>query len=524
MLISGSTYERAGWDELLDDAYRYSLGLRKLGVGPDEHVCVLGPTSRGIVTAIQALLLLGASFTVLPTATRTMDESSYASHLSERIRTLKSSLLLYDRSVTLAPKLEVPTVRLELSRVPFAVYGGCEFANDSRPAFIQFTSGSTEAAKGIAITRAQLVSHVDAIAQAAEFGPDEVHVSWLPLFHDMGLVGFLLTPMLLGHELILMDPQEFIQNPGTWMTVVDDFDGTITGAPNFAYAMAARSNERLRKSALRSLRLAFNGSEPVDKAVVDRFGASADHTQYKLESMFPVYGMAEATLAIAFPTPGDLPEFDVVDVRSLRLGAPVEFSNDEHSRPIAVVGSPLPGVEVRISSPTGEDEAPQGRVGEIQIRGSSVVDRYMAATFSAIDRSSGWFPTGDLGYAGPTGLRVCGRIKDMIIVAGRNVDPWDIESAASHVDGVQSGAIVAFGVANRGTEGVVVIAERHRSHAPVSDGYLRRAVRSAVSAACGITPVEVVVVDRGTLPKTTSGKLQRAKARLNYLSGTIREP
>jgi fatty-acyl-CoA synthase len=391
-------------------------------------------------------------------------------------------------------------------------------------AVLQFTSGSTADPKGVMLPHRVMLANLDGVREAARMDPDDdVLVSWLPLYHDMGLVGLLTLSMVNGCDLVQGAPQDFMGAPARWMQWMSDFRGTATAGPNFSYALAARALRRMSGLDLSRWRIALNGAEPVDPQTVDEFCEAAEPFGFRRGSAFPAFGMAEVAIGGTFPEPGRGIVVDTVDRRVLetdRYAAPVP-AGAEGARGLAKLGRPIPGLEMRIVEPTTGDVMKEREVGELQLRGTSVTPGYYkhpeatAATFTA----DGWLKTGDLGYIVDEELVICGRIKDVIIVGGRNVFPEDVERAVAEVDGVRAGNVIAFGIEGRkGREGLIVVAETKSSDV---DGELRQQVSIRVREAIGLPPEEVVLVEPGTLPKTSSGKLQRSLCRTKYLGAEL---
>jgi fatty-acyl-CoA synthase len=338
----------------------------------------------------------------------------------------------------------------------------------------------------------------------------------------MGLIGLLGAPMTAGFELVLGAPQDFLSRPACWMEWLSEFGATVTGGPNFAYALAARSLRRLERLDLSRWRLALNGAEPIDPAAVEGFLAAGAAHGLDPRSAFCVFGMAEATLAVTFPEPGTGMTVDTVDQRVLetdRYAAPVAGDRTEAVRRLPFLGRPLRGLDLRVCDPdTGATMHPR-EVGEIEIRGASVTPGYYRHEGATADADGdGWLRTGDLGYLVDGELVVCGRLKDVIIVGGRNVFPEDVERAVAAVDGVRPGNVIAFGTEGRkGREALVVVAETKIETGTA----LREAVATRVADAVGVPPEDVVLVRPGTLPKTSSGKLQRSLCRARYLEDEL---
>jgi acyl-CoA synthetase (AMP-forming)/AMP-acid ligase II len=398
------------------------------------------------------------------------------------------------------------------------------------PALIQFTSGSTGDPKGVVVSQRALLANARAIAEAAAFGPEDATLTWLPLFHDMGLVGHLVTPLVAGVPATLMPPEVFVRRPVEWLSAVGRYRATVSTAPNFAYRICAkRIPERdLDGLDLSSLRLAMCGGEPVHAATLAAFAERFAGVGLRASALFPVYGLAEHTLAAAFPPPGRGPRVDVVRREPFAAGGVAEpaegTSAADATLSFVSVGQAMPGHAVRIVDAAGTP-LPERREGEIEVSGPSRMDGYhgdAAATARAL--RDGWLRTGDRGYLAGGELHVSGRSKEMAVIRGRNVYPQDVERAAESVDGVRAGRSAAFGVPaeDQGTEALIVICELSSGARRDADEELRltTAIRRAVLAATGVTPDGVALAEPGTVPKTSSGKTQRALARARYLELT----
>ena len=390
-------------------------------------------------------------------------------------------------------------------------------------AFIQYTSGSTGHPRGVVLNHANVMETIRFMAEAAGLSREDRVVSWLPLYHDMGLIGLLTMPMATGTDLVLAAPQDFLAAPARWMEWIAEFGGTATAGPNFAYALAARALRRLDRLDLSRWRLAVNGAEPIDPNAVEAFLAAGARHGLDPGAAYCVFGMAEATLAVAFPTPGAGMQVDTIDQRVLetdRYAAPVDGGGSDGSvRRLPRLGRPAPGLEMRICDSSTGQPMQDREVGEVELRGNSITPGYYDnPDATAASRRGDWFHTGDLGYVVDGELVVCGRIKDVIIVGGRNVFPEDVERAAESVEGVRAGNVIAFGTeGRRGREAVVVVAEtKHDEIAPV-----RAAVAARVTDAVGVPPEDIVLVRPGTLPKTSSGKPQRSLCRRRYLGDEL---
>jgi fatty-acyl-CoA synthase len=482
------------------------------------------------MTVVRGCWMAGVASMVLPLPMRMGSLDEFVSSTRARIRHGDAKLVLIDAQ--LAPFYEAapgdpPIVPMTavLQGAPNVPSGDrleLPPPDPERLVILQYTSGSTSEPKGVMIPDRVLSANVDAVTQAAELMTDEVMVSWLPLYHDMGLVGFLAIPMTVGIDLVQAAPQDFMAKPGNWMQWVSDWRGTATAGPNFAYVLATRALRRAENLDLTSLTLALSGAEPVDPDAVEAFVTAAEPFGFRAGAMFPAFGMAETAIGTAFPRRGRGLECDTVDRQALemnRVAKPVVVVDpDEYkvtARRIPLLGTAVPGMELKVVSADTYEELPERHVGELLLRGTSVTPGYYKredATHALF--RDGWLCTGDLAYLLDGQLVVCGRIKDVIIVGGRNVFPEDIERAVGLIEGVRAGNVIAFGMDGyKGKESVVVVAEVRPDDA-VS---VRNAIHERTLAVCGLPPRDVVLVKAGTLPKTSSGKLQRARCRELYL-------
>jgi fatty-acyl-CoA synthase len=388
-------------------------------------------------------------------------------------------------------------------------------------AILQFTSGSTSDPKGVMLPHRTVGANLDAIAHATALDPDDdVLVSWLPLYHDMGLVGLLTTALTTGTPLVLGAPTDFTTSPSRWMEWISTYGGTATAGPNFSYVLAARALGRGPVLDLSRLRIALNGAEPVDPDTVARFVDAGARHGLRPGAVFPAFGMAELAIAGTFPEPLSGLRVDAVDRRVLeaeRYAAPVDPAA-EGARSLAILGRPVQGLEVRVVDPVSGHVLLDREVGELELRGTSVTPGYYKRPEANADLfHDGWLRTGDLAYLLEGEMVMCGRIKDMIIVGGRNVFPEDIERALADIDGVRAGNVIAFGVDHQGKEGVVVVAESKAGDATE----VRRTVAARVRAAVGLPAKDIVLVAPGSLPKTSSGKLQRSLCKVRYLGAEL---
>ncbi len=523
--VGGDEPLHLSWAALHARARDLAGALQARGLQPGGHVALLGPTTPELVTAIQATWLAGATVVVLPLPMRMGSLEEFVAQTRARVHNADTDLLLVDPQ--LAPFLEAdptdpPTYLLD----EVAAERGRPYveppADPERLVILQFTSGSTADPKGVMLPDRTMCANLDAIAEAGRLDLDsDVFVSWLPLYHDMGLVGLLSVPMTTGAELVLAAPQDFMASPSRWMQWLSDYRGTVTAGPNFSWVLAARALKRMDGLDLSPLRIALNGAEPVDPRTVERLVEAGARHGLRAGAVYPAFGMAEVGIGATFPEPLTGLRTDDVDDRVLeteRYAAPVG-ADHTNVRRLAILGRPVPGLEVRVVDPETGSVLAEREVGEVELFGTSLTTgyyRHPEATAAAFH--DGWLRTGDLGYLVDGELVICGRIKDLIIVAGRNVFPEDIERAVSDIEGVRAGNVIAFGVdGTRGRPHLVVVAEsKAEQPEPV-----RELVAGRVREAVGLAAKEIVLVPPGTLPKTSSGKLQRSLCRTRYLAAEL---
>jgi len=390
-------------------------------------------------------------------------------------------------------------------------------------AFVQFTSGSTSAPKGVALTHRSLASNIDAISgpHGLDTHEDDIAVSWLPLFHDMGLVGIALGAIYAQRRAVIMTPHAFVKRPAEWLRVMTRYRATISFAPNFAYDLCVRrvKDKDLEGLDLSAWRIAGCGAEPIHAPTLAAFAEKFAPVGFRERSFLPSYGLAEHVVAAAFAPLGRTPRVDEVDAEELvgnRRASPVARGEG-----VAVVGCgrPFPGHRIRIVKEDGR-EAAEREVGEITLTGPSVMlGYYKDNSLTAQTIRNGWLHTGDLGYLAGGELFVCGRMKDLIIVNGRKYHPQDLEWAVDQLAGVRKGRVVAFGAARPGApDRVVIVVEPSGT---TTGDLLTEAIRRRIGDLCGLYVDEVALVRSGTIGRTTSGKVQRAATKARFERGEL---
>lgn len=502
-------------EAFVDGARKAAARMQAAGVGPADKVVFLGTTSPRLVQAIVGAWLAGATVIVLPLPMRLGSLDAFVQATRRRVEVAKPKLAIVAEEfldVVGNDASIAPTPLKEIVEGPAPHYEPPQVSPEMM-AVLQFTSGSTGDPKGVMVTHSMICANLDGAAQVAQLREDDRLMSWLPLYHDMGLIGLLSSSMMYAIDIVLGAPQDFLTRPRDWLEAMSRFKATISAAPNSAYALAAKILERSGSDFdLSRWRIALNGAEPVDPDVVDRFVAAGRSAGLDPGAPFCAYGLAEATIAATFPQPGTGMATDTVDAETLEAkGVAVAPKEATRGRRLAKLGRPIPSIELRIVDDRGR-QLPERVVGEIELRGPAVTKGYFndpEGTSAAF--RDGWFRTGDLGYLADGELVVCGRKKDVIIVAGRNLYPQDIERVVEAIPGVRPGNSVAFPVkATGGREGFAVVAETKE---PERAATIAKEAARAVRDFFGMAPTTVAMVPPGTIPKTSSGKLQRSLAK-----------
>lgn len=503
--------------ELDGASIRSARAFLTAGIKPGALVGMLTSTDSRFLVTIFALWRAGAAVSVLPAQGGFGDNPAAARRLARLVQKTGMRHLVLDQAHQaigqqlreLVPRLRILDPRTE---APGTSSGALPAVEPESLAIVQFTSGSTSAPKGVMLPHRTVMAGLRACVVSGAFSPDDVFVQWVPTFHDMGLIG-LLSHWLNGADVHVFSPVAFLRRPGRFLEYFAERRGTVLTGPNFSYdyLLDAMAPDQLAALDLSSWRLAFNGAEPVGAATVRRFTEAFTACGVSESVMYPVYGMAEATLSISYPCLGQVPKVTSVDRNALAASGSVRLlpAPGPATKQIVSVGRPVHGIQLRIRGGDERDCLPDGRLGEIQIRGDAVSPGYYedpAATGQAFD--DGWLRTGDIGFRLDGDLYVTGRLKEMIIVHGQNFFPEDVEAIARDVPGVYRRHCVAFTEeADDGSECAGVIVEATRA---VDE--IRAEVARRVAGELGLADVRVHVVKPRWLTRTTSGKWQRALA------------
>ncbi len=513
------------WREVYRRARRAAARLLQAGLRPGDRVALILPTRPEFMDAFFGSLLAGTVPVPLYPPLRLGKLEEYHATTSRMIKLVGARLVVSDLRVRRLLGESVERARPER---------GCWTADEllrtdqeaeaapHQLALIQFSSGSTVDPKPVALSQENLLAQcaiMNSVLQAAGVGSD-VGVSWLPLYHDMGLIGCLLNALYYPAPLVLIPPELFLARPALWLRAISRHRATASAAPSFAYSFCAHriKDEELTGVDLSSWRIALNGAEPVSTRAMHAFTRRFEPWGFNPRALTPGYGLAEASLAVTYSTPTRPARTLGIDSMALARRGEVRPGSFE----IASVGPPVAGVEVEVRDHRGA-ALPERRVGRIFVRGPSVMIGYFgnpAATSAAV--RDGWLDTGDLGFAAEDELFVCGRSKDLVIIRGANHQPQEFESALDGLNGVRAGCAVALGFTPPGAEGEQLLILAEKARAPVLD--LAERIRKAILDATGIRAHAVVVLDPGTLPRTSSGKLRRGEALRRFLAGELKPP
>ncbi|WAJ46775.1 fatty acyl-AMP ligase [Mycobacterium sp. Aquia_216] len=511
----------ASWHDINRTAGNVAGRLAAEGVARGSRVGVLAANADDVAPVVQAIWKLGAAMTMLQQPTSQADLTEWHEGTLRALRLLGASCVVLGRpffAVADALRacghrvIEVPETWAEADVAE-------EPTDEDDVAIYQLTSGSTGDPKAVAITHRNLYADIAAMVAVVGVDPGaDVTMSWLPLSHDMGLIAYLLSPMFAGNGAVYIPATEFVKSPLTWLQILTEQRATITAAPNFAYSIVSRRLKAVGDGAydLSALRCVVSGAEPIDPATMYEFARQAARFGMRVSAIGAAYGLAEATVAVSF-SPVDRPlavENVCGDELENQGRAVTACGCAAPKKEFVLLGRPMSGVETRIA---GADKAtrPARHMGEVAIRGDAVTRHYLTTDgeVAAVD-ADGWFYTGDLGYLTDDGeIVVCGRLKNVIIVAGRNIFPSDIERLAASVDGIRRGAVVAFGVTLADQrEEIRVVAETVREDPGDGAHEIRRQIGRKVRSATGLSPT-VLLVGKGKVPKTPSGKIRHVAAK-----------
>jgi acyl carrier protein len=517
---------RALWEGSLS----YAAQLADAGLAPGDTVAIMLPTCREYLFCFYGTLLAGGiPVPLYPPARLTTIED----HLTRHVGILKSAGTALMVTVPEAKPIawllraQVESLRAVLTtrELSEAVTGFTPVrASGAQIGFLQYTSGSTGQPKGVVLTHANLLANVRAMGRAARATPEDVFVSWLPLYHDMGLIGGCFATLYHGFPVVLMSPLAFLSRPSQWLRAIHRHRGTISGGPNFAYELCLKriADAELDAIDLSSWRFAFNGAEPVSPETMTAFSERFSRWGFRKEAMAPVYGLAECSVGLAFTPPGERWRVDLLDRERFSATGEAILARPDDAAPLKVVscGEVLPAHDVRVVDAAGLELADRHE-GLLQFRGPSATSGYFRSPQATKALFAGeWLNTGDRAYLSDGHVYVTGREKDIIIRGGRNISPYELEEAVGDVPGVRRGCVAVFGSVDpgNGTERVVVLAETREPDAS-RHGEMRTRINELAIGLIGAPVDDIVLAPPHTVPKTSSGKIRRLAAREYYERG-----
>lgn len=521
---------------LWDSAAAVAGGLQRHGLNPGEAVALMLPTGRDYFFAFYAVVLAGGiPVPIYPPVRRTQLED----HLRRQ-----SAILTNCRASMLITQADAKTVAHLLTSqvdslrhiatvdelIELDVAGEIATRRPDDIGFLQYTSGSTGDPKGVVLTHANLLANIRADGYGLQVKSSDVFVSWLPLYHDMGLIGGWLGSIYHAPRLVIMSPLSFLSRPQRWLWAIHRYGGTISAAPNFAYDLCVRriDDKDIEGLDLSRWRIVANGAEAISPATMTGFCDRFAKYGFQRSTMLPVYGLAECSVGLTFSPLGREPLIDVIDRDVLARDGramPVRVDTDQSGQlQVVSCGLPLPKHEIRVVDRAGR-ELPERREGRLQFRGPSATSGYYRNPEKTAELiRDGWLETGDLAYIAAGELFITGRSKDLIIRAGRNIYPAELETLIGELDGIRAGCVAVFGSPDpvSGTERLVVLAET-RKQQPEARERLRSAINDIATDVVTAPPDDVMLVAPNMVLKTSSGKIRRVATRELYEAGRLEQ-
>ena len=516
---------------LWDGAMGYAARLAHEGLQPGQMVAIMLPTCKEYLYSFYGVLLAGGvPVPLYPPARLTNIED----HMTRHVGILKSAgaaiMVTIPEARPLAYLLRAQVESLQKVLVPADLSGSADrnfIPARGKPGdmgFLQYTSGSTGNPKGVVLSHANLMANVRAMGAAVDTNREDVFVSWLPLYHDLGLIGANFASLVLGFPTVLMSPLAFLSRPASWMRAIHRHRGSLSGGPNFSFELCLRRipDEEMEGIDLSSWRFAFNAAEPVSPDTIAEFEKRFGRYGLRKNCLSPSYGLAESSVGVAITTPGTPWRVDCLErERFTRSGEAIPASPGDLS-PLRVMGcgTPIPGHDIRVVDAAGL-ELPDCHEGHLQFRGPSSTSGYYRNPEATRGLFAGeWVNTGDRAYLSGGTLFLTGRDKDIIIRGGRNISPYELEQAVGDLAGIRRGCVAVFGSndASAGTERVVVLAEMRDKDSARHDD-LKRMINDLAMRMIGAPADDIVLAPAGTVPKTSSGKIRRVAAREFYERG-----
>jgi 1-acyl-sn-glycerol-3-phosphate acyltransferase len=519
--------------DLFDGAKSVASALYKMKINPADTVAIMLPTCEEYFYCFIGVILAGAIPIALYPPTRASQIMEHLERHVEILRNAKTHLLITNRALMggVGRLLKIGGDFMNLVDVERLITRDSDEyrqlpAKPADTAFVQYTSGSTGNPKGVVLTHTNILSNIKAMGSVLDVSPNDIFVSWLPLYHDMGLIGAWLGSLFFGCKFIVMSPFSFLSSPIYWLTTIDRYQATLTAAPNFAYELCLKhiSSADAKRINLRSIKAACNGAEAVDPGTVDRFLDFFAVSGFSRTAMKPVYGLAESTVGLAFPRLSEALNIDKIDRDGLESSRIAKHWDGSNGIPLRFVscGRPLPGHEIRIVDDLNHEVAERVE-GRIQFRGPSSTSGYLNKDAASKKLFHGrWLETGDLGYVASGELYITGRIKDVIKHAGRNVHPEELEAAVGLVPGVRKGCVAVFGFfdGNLATERLAVVAETRETDSSVQDR-IKSEINAILADRSGSPPDVIKLVEPHRVLKTSSGKIRRSACKKLFETGQL---
>jgi len=536
LLLGEAGEERLNYRAIRDGAAGYAARLRASGIEPGQTVAIMLPTGREYLFSFFGVLMAGAiPVPLYPPARLSQIEDHMRRHAGILQNCQAAALITVPEARGLARLLRSSIASLQRVFEPDELAEGAapglppHAAKPGDIAFLQYTSGSTGSPKGVVLTHENLLANLRAMGRAVKAGPEDVFVSWLPLYHDMGLIGAWFAPMYFGFTGVLMSPLAMLARPSRWLWAIHRHRGTLSGGPNFAFELCMKriENSEIEGLDLSSWRFAFNGAEPVSPETLEAFHKRFAPYGLQRGALAPVYGLAEACVGLAFTLPGRGWQIDAIEREPfMRSGEARPAAHGEaHAIMVPCCGEPLAEHDLRVVDESGID-LPERREGRLQFRGPSATSGYYRNPEATQRLFAGtWLDTGDLAYLAEGMLFLTGRSKDVIIRAGRNFFPYELEEAVGALEGIRKGCVAAFGArdAASGTERVVVLAETRETDEAKREELRARITELSVDL-IGAPADEVVLAPPHSVLKTSSGKIRRPACREYYERGGKASP
>ena len=519
------------YQQLKTGAEKVASGLQQSGTRPAEPVAIMLPTSNDYFFSFFGVLMSGGiPVPIYPPARPSQLEDHILRHAKILANCQAVTLITIPeaRKVAHLLKSHVPGLKhiVTVSDLMAAdVSAVAPKIRGSDIAFLQYTSGSTGNPKGVMLTHDNLLTNIRAMARTVEVSSKDVFVSWLPLYHDMGLIGAWLGSLYCAMLFVVMSPLQFLARPERWLWAIHRYRGTLSASPNFGYEYCLkRQNEKdLEGLDLSSWRAAFNGAEPVSPDTMEQFQARFAHYGFDRNAMMPVYGLAECSVGLAFPPLNRGPVIDQIERTTfMSSGRAVPEADNSNAIRFVSNGLPLSGHQIRVVDAGGR-ELPERQQGRLEFRGPSATSGYYRnAEVTRKLFNDNWLDSGDLAYIANGEVYITGRIKDVIIRAGRNIYPHELEDAVGNIDGIRTGRVAVFGSKDpkTETERLIVLAETRCKDNDERER-LRTRINTLAKDLVGAPPDDVVLASPGTVLKTSSGKIRRAASRELYEQGDI---